>query len=107
MKNLITAFLLIFSLNVFSAESFNCNFGGSHFFLKMTDDNKITLENKFQSFPCEKGTVLLPGTEIELPTLVCAGKFKKVTYYMNYLDEKTIILSTNIIFSRNVTCNKN
>ena len=98
--------LLSFSLSAFGAENYNCNFGGSHFFLRMHDDQTITLENKFQKFPCVKGLDTFPGTEIEMTTLICDGKFKKVTYYMTQYDEQTIILSQNIIFSKDVTCKK-
>lgn len=106
MKSLLITCFTLFSLNAFSAEAYDCNFGGSHFFLKMSDDNQITLENKFQKFHCEIGYTNFPGTEIEMRTLECEGKFHPVTYIMTQYDDQTIILSRNIIFSKDVTCKK-
>lgn len=106
MKFVMIIFLAMTSNAAFSAETYDCNFGGSHFLLKMHDDQTISLENKFQKFACEKGSANFPGTEIEMTTLVCAGRYKKVTYFMNQYDEKTIILSPDIVFSKDVTCKK-
>jgi hypothetical protein len=106
MKFLIVILFSLFSFNAFSAEAYDCNFGGSHFFLKMSDDNQITLENKFQKFQCEIGYTNFPGTEIEMRTLECEGKFHPVTYIMTQYDDQTIILSKNIVFSKGVTCKK-
>ncbi len=106
MKSFVITLFSLISFSVYGAETYDCNFGGSHFFLKMHDDQTISLENKFQKFPCVKGHVNFPGTEVEMTTLVCDGKFKKVTYYMTQYDDQTIILSPNIIFSKDVTCNK-
>lgn len=106
MRLLLLLTCLMVSANAFSAETYNCNFGGSRFLLKMHDDSTITLENKFQKFPCEKEYTTFPGTEVEMINLVCAGKFKKTTYSMSYYDEETIILSPQVIFSKDVTCKK-
>lgn len=106
MKFLLIAFLTITSANAFSAETYDCNFGGSHFLLKFFDNQTISLENKFQKFACEKKYTTFPGTEVEMTNLVCAGKFKKTTYFMSQYDEETIILSANVIFSKDVICKK-
>lgn len=106
MKFLMITLLAMTSASAFSAESYDCNFGGSHFQLKMNDDQTISLENKFQKFACEKGSTNFPGTEIEMTTLICAGKYKKVTYYMTQYDESTIILSPDVVLSKDVTCKK-
>lgn len=106
MKFLITAFLVIYSISSFSAETYDCDFGEIHSLLYLKDDQTVSLENKFQKFDCEKSFVYFPGTEIELPTLICAGRFKKITYYMSQYDENTIILTRNIVFSRDVSCKK-
>jgi hypothetical protein len=87
-------------------EAYSCNFSGSKFDLKFLDDGTITLSNKFQSFPCKKGYEYFPGTELELKTLICKGKFKDTTYYMTEMDEETIILSKGFVFSNDVTCKK-
>lgn len=106
MKFIFAALLGIISSNLFAAETYDCNFGGSHFFLKMHDDQSITLENKFQKFSCVKSSTNFPGTEVEQTTLVCAGHYKKVTYFMNHYDENTIILTPDVVFSKDVTCKK-
>lgn len=106
MKFVFLTLSLVASVSAFSAESFSCNFGGSRFLLKMHDDKTITLENKFQKFPCVIEYTTFPGTEIELTNLVCAGRFKKTTYGMSYYDADTIILSPNVIFSKDVTCKR-
>lgn len=106
MRFLFLTLLFVASANAFSAETYDCNFGGSHFFLKMHDDATITLENKFQKFSCEKEYTTFPGTEIEMTNLVCAGKYKKVTYGMAHYDDETIILSPAVIFSKDVICKK-
>ena len=104
MKFLAVALFTMISTNAFSAETYDCNFGGSHFSLKFLDEQTISLENKFQKFPCVKGYTTFPGTELQMTTLTCAGKFKKTTYFMSQYDEETIILSPNVIFSKDVTC---
>ncbi len=101
MKFVLLAFFFVASANAFSADTYNCNFGGTRFLLTIHEDDTAMLENDLRKFPCE-----LKHTNAGKTKLICAGKFKKVTYGMREHDEETIILTTSGIFSQDVTCKR-
>lgn len=99
-------FLVLASSQAFTKETYECDFIGLNSQLIFEDDQTIHLSGPFKSYTCEKSYVYFPGTELEMPTLQCQNTHDKIEYYFTQMDEETIILSGNIVFSRDTVCKK-
>jgi hypothetical protein len=106
MKFLLTLVLSVMSLTVFASQTFDCDFIGPNYKLSFQKNGSITLANKFKIFECKKGYVYFPGTEIELSVLNCLSGREKVMFYANENADGDIILGRDIIFSKDILCNK-
>lgn len=106
MKLFLGAFLILTSLTAAASESYECDFRGPNYLLTIENSKEITLKNNFKSFHCEKGFTHLPGTEVELALLNCSSNSEKISFYFAALSDDEIILSKNLVFSRDISCKK-
>lgn len=97
---------MVASFSSFAASVYECEFFGPNYFLTLNDDSSITLQNNFKSFSCVKGVTNFPGTELDLKVLNCSSGSDKISfYYADYL-ENQIILSKNLVLSKDIVCRK-
>lgn len=106
MKALFLITLIFLSNQAFSSEVYRCQNLGLDMFLTFHNENTITLHNSMKSFNCLRGYENFPGTEIDLNILNCSRKSEKLKFYITQYDSTEIILSRNIIFSKDISCLK-
>ncbi len=106
MKRLTTAMFLIFCFNAFATEVYNCDFFGPDYKLVIDDEGQISLENSLTKFECSKYYEPFPGTEVDLTKILCQSGSKKMSFYYTQYSENEIILSKNLVFSKDISCKK-
>lgn len=108
MKLFLGTFLMLSSLSAWASESYECEFRGPNYLLTIENGKEITLKNNFKSYHCEKGFTHLPGTEVELTLLNCSNNStsEKISFYFAVLSDDEIILSKNLVLSRDISCKK-
>lgn len=106
MKTILFSAFIILSTQAFSREVYRCQTFGPDMFLTFHDENTITLHNSIKNFNCLRGYENFPGTEVDLNILTCSRKSEKLKFYFTQYDSEEIILSRNIIFSKDISCLK-
>lgn len=106
MKFLIALVAATFTLSVYANENYECEFLGPNYNLNIQEDGSITLSNKFKSYECKKGYVNLPGTEAILSKIFCVSQNDSVSYFANENADGNIVLSKELLFSRDILCKK-
>ena len=106
MKAILFSALIILSTQAFSSEVYRCQTFGLDMLLTFHDENTITLHNSIKNFNCLKEYENFPGREVHLNILNCSRKSEILKFYITQYDSTEIILSRNIIFSKDILCLK-
>lgn len=106
MKILVALIAATFTLSVYANENYECEFIGPNYNLNIQEDGSITLSNKFKSYECKKGYVNLPGTEAILSKIFCISQSGSVSYFANENADGNIVLSKELLFSRDILCKR-
>jgi hypothetical protein len=106
MKLAVLLFMLVASSFASANEVYNCEVAGPNLLLTFENDSTINLKNNFKNYDCEIHYTTFPGTEIEMKMLVCSNQFSKLDFYLTQYSETQIILSRNVVFSKDISCTK-
>lgn len=106
MKILAALIAITFTFTVYASDNYDCEFIGPNYNLNIQDNGAMTLSNKFKSYECKKGYVNLPGTEAILLKIFCVSPNSSVSYYAYENTDGDIVLSKELLFSRDILCKK-
>lgn len=98
--------MLAFSFNLMANEIYKCDFFGPNYDLIIDEEGNISLQNNSIRYECSKYFEPFPGTEVDLTKIQCKSGSKKLDFYFTQYSENEIILSKNLVLSRDISCKK-